>query len=82
MDRSLGRIPSSEIGIVSRGVVYRAVTLWGTRIAAVSIEEGARVATFQYDPAFARGGVEIAPLRMPLRAEPYRFPGRRRPQSG
>lgn len=52
-----------------------AVTLWGTRIAAVSIEEGARVATFQYDPAFARGGVEIAPLQMPLRAEPYRLPG-------
>lgn len=52
-----------------------AVTLWGTRIAAVSIEDGARYATFQYDPAFVRSGVQVAPIQMPLRAEPYRFPG-------
>ena len=52
-----------------------AVTLWGSRIAAVSIEPGARYATFQYDPAFVRSGIEIAPIRMPLRVEPYRFPG-------
>ncbi|HWF33311.1 MAG TPA: type II toxin-antitoxin system HipA family toxin [Solirubrobacteraceae bacterium] len=52
-----------------------AVTLWGSRIAAVSIEPRARYATFQYDPAFARGGVELAPVRMPLREQPYRFPG-------
>lgn len=52
-----------------------AVTLWGSRIAAVSIEAGARYATFQYDPAFARSGVQLAPIHMPLRAEPYRFPG-------
>ncbi len=52
-----------------------AVTLWGTRIAAVSIGPSARYATFQYDPAFVRSGIEIAPIRMPLRAQPYRFPG-------
>lgn len=51
------------------------VRLWGARIAAVSIDEGERYATFQYDPAFARSGVEIAPTRMPLREQPYRFPG-------
>jgi len=51
------------------------VTLWGSRIAAVSIASGARYATFQYDPAFVRSGIEIAPIRMPLRVEPYRFPG-------
>jgi serine/threonine-protein kinase HipA len=51
------------------------VTLWGTRIAAVSIEQGERYATFQYDPAFVRSGMEIAPTRMPLREQPYRFPG-------
>jgi serine/threonine-protein kinase HipA len=56
-------------------VTVAAVTLWGTRIAAVSIEPGARYATFQYDPAFARGGVQVAPIQMPLRTEPYRFPG-------
>jgi len=52
-----------------------AVTLWGARIAAVSIEDGARYATFQYDPAFARSGIQIAPVRMGLRAQPYSFPG-------
>lgn len=52
-----------------------AVTLWGSRIAAVSVDPGARYATFQYDPAFVRSGMEIAQIRMPLRVEPYRFPG-------
>jgi serine/threonine-protein kinase HipA len=52
-----------------------AVTLWGTRIAAVSIDAGERYATFQYDPSFLRSGIEIAPVRMPLRAQPYAFPG-------
>ncbi len=52
-----------------------AVMLWGTRIGAVSIDPGARSATFQYDPAFARSGVQVAPVRMPLREQPYRFPG-------
>jgi serine/threonine-protein kinase HipA len=51
------------------------VTLWGTRVAAVSIDAGERYATFQYDPAFVRSGIEIAPTRMPLREQPYRFPG-------
>lgn len=52
-----------------------AVTLWGSRIAAVSIEPGARHATFQYDPAFARSGIEVAPIHMPLRTQPYAFAG-------
>ncbi len=52
-----------------------AVTLWGSRIAAVSIDAGARYATFQYDPAFVRSGIQVAPIQMPLREQPYRFPG-------
>lgn len=52
-----------------------AVTLWGSRIAAVSIDRGARYATFQYDPAFVRSGIELAPIQMPLRVQPYSFPG-------
>ncbi|HXA53615.1 MAG TPA: type II toxin-antitoxin system HipA family toxin, partial [Solirubrobacteraceae bacterium] len=52
-----------------------AVTLWGARIAAVSIDPDARYATFQYDPAFVRSGIEVSPVRMPLRAQPYRFAG-------
>lgn len=51
-----------------------AVRLWGRRIAAVSIGAGERNATFQYDPAFVRSGIQVAPVRMPLREEPYVFP--------
>lgn len=49
------------------------VRLWGTTIGAVSLEDGAEVATFQYDPVFVRGGVEIAPLTMPLSNRVYSF---------
>jgi len=52
-----------------------AVMLWGSRIAAVSIADGARYAAFQYDPEFVRSGIQIAPVRMPLREQPYRFAG-------
>lgn len=50
------------------------VTLWGTQIGAVSIDDGADVAAFQYEPGFLDSGIEVAPLTMPLRAEPYAFP--------
>jgi serine/threonine-protein kinase HipA len=56
-------------------VTVAAVTLWGARIAAVSIGAGGRYATFQYDPAFVRSGIQLAPVKMPLRAQPYSFPG-------
>jgi len=50
------------------------VRLWGSRIGAVALEDGAAVATFQYDPAFGRSGIEIAPLVMPLSDRIYSFP--------
>jgi serine/threonine-protein kinase HipA len=56
-------------------VTVAAVTLWGSRIAAVSIGAGRPYATFQYEPAFVRSGVQLSPIQMPLREEPYRFPG-------
>jgi serine/threonine-protein kinase HipA len=53
-----------------------AVILWGRRIGAVSIGEGDRYAVFEYERAFARSGIEVSPLRMPLREDgPYDFPG-------
>ena len=42
-----------------------AVNLWGRRIGAVSLAEGADVATFAYEPAFVRSQIEVAPLFMP-----------------
>jgi serine/threonine-protein kinase HipA len=50
------------------------VQLWGRRIGAVSLEEGRDVAAFQYDPDFARSGIEISPLVMPLSEQVYEFP--------
>jgi serine/threonine-protein kinase HipA len=50
------------------------VRLWGRTIGAVSLEEGARFASFQYDPEFAGSGIEVSPLVMPLNARVYTFP--------
>ena len=50
------------------------VQLWGRTIGAVSLEEGREVAVFQYDPDFARSGIELSPLVMPLREQVYQFP--------
>jgi serine/threonine-protein kinase HipA len=50
------------------------VQLWGRMIGAVSLEEGGRAASFQYDPAFLTSGIELAPIVMPLSRRVYRFP--------
>jgi len=50
------------------------VRLWGRTIGAVSLSEGSDVTAFEYDPAFAASGIEIAPLMMPLSSRVYRFP--------
>jgi len=50
------------------------VRLWGRTIGAVSQGNADVYARFQYDPAFAGSGIEIAPLTMPLARAPYAFP--------
>ncbi len=50
------------------------VRLWGRTIGAVLLEDGSRVATFEYDPAFARSGIELSPITMPLAQRVYAFP--------
>ena len=50
------------------------VRLWGRRIGAVSWRDDLDCAAFQYDPDFARSGVEIAPLLLPLGDQVYTFP--------
>jgi serine/threonine-protein kinase HipA len=52
-----------------------AVNLWGRRIGAVALDDGRRDVAFQYDAEFARSGIEVSPITMPLRAAPYVFPG-------
>lgn len=50
------------------------VSLWGTDVGAVAIEGGDRYATFQYARDFVPSGIELSPITMPLRTEPYVFP--------
>jgi serine/threonine-protein kinase HipA len=50
------------------------VNLWGRTIGAVSLEDDAVTATFEYDRAFIRSGIEVAPLTMPLSSRLYSFP--------
>jgi serine/threonine-protein kinase HipA len=50
------------------------VRLWGRSIAAVSLADGSDVAAFEYEPAFTRSGIEVAPLSMPLSRGVFSFP--------
>ena len=50
------------------------VRLWGRAIGAVSLEETNGYAAFQYDPEFARSGIEVSPLVMPLSDRVFAFP--------
>ena len=50
------------------------VQLWGKSIGAVSWDESAGLARFEYDPGFVHSGIEVAPLTMPLSKRIYSFP--------
>lgn len=50
------------------------VQMWGRTIGAVSLAVDRDVAAFQYDPEFARSGIELSPLVMPLGDRVYEFP--------
>jgi serine/threonine-protein kinase HipA len=50
------------------------VRLWGNRVGAVAWNEEQRFAAFEYDSAFLRSSLEIAPLTMPLAAGIFSFP--------
>ena len=51
------------------------VRLWGKAIAAVTLDDNAATASFEYTPEFTQSGIEVSPLRMPLRPlHVYRFP--------
>ena len=50
------------------------VKLWGRSIGAVSLSDDEDVASFEYDPAFARSGIEVSPIVMPLTSSVYSFP--------
>ncbi len=49
------------------------VSLWGVRVGTLVESPTRGVYAFRYDKKFLTSGIEIAPLMMPLRAEPYVF---------
>jgi serine/threonine-protein kinase HipA len=51
------------------------VRIWGKSVGAVALDPSLEYYAFEYDPAFAKTGIELAPLAMPLlRArEPFVF---------
>lgn len=50
------------------------VRLWGREIGAVSVPSAGAAAVFQYTPEFAASGIQVAPIVMPVREDPYSFP--------
>lgn len=53
------------------------VRIWGKAVGAVALDPRLEYYAFEYQPAFARSGIELAPLMMPLAAasEPFAFAG-------
>ncbi len=42
------------------------IHLWGQRVGAVAWNAETGVADFEFEPAFSRGGLDVAPIKMPL----------------
>ncbi len=49
------------------------VSLWGERVGTIVESPQRGVYAFRYEKKFLKSGIEISPLMMPLRAEPYAF---------
>lgn len=47
--------------------------MWGSRIGIVHFDEGTGLASFEYDHDFARSGIEVSPVMMPLADGFYSF---------
>jgi serine/threonine-protein kinase HipA len=50
------------------------VLAWGRRVGAVALDPDTGWYAFAYDPTWVESGVELAPLHMARRVEPYEFP--------
>ena len=54
------------------------VLAWGDRVGAVALNPASGWYSFAYAPEWVERGIELAPLHMALRLEPYEFPQLRR----
>jgi serine/threonine-protein kinase HipA len=59
---------------VARRVETARVSLWGTRIGAVSWDQGQDIGVFEYMPGFLDSDIEVSPLVMPLSSRRFMFP--------
>jgi serine/threonine-protein kinase HipA len=62
----------------TRRVHVATVILWERQVGAVAWDYDRGFGNFEYDPAFVRGGLEIAPLVLPLRSGIFSFPALKR----
>jgi serine/threonine-protein kinase HipA len=51
------------------------VRLWGALVGNVAWDGSRDIAVFEYTPEYIGNGVELSPLKMPLKEGPYDFPG-------
>ncbi len=58
----------------TRRVDVATVRLWSQDVGAVAWDSERDIGTFEYEPAFVRQGLEVAPLTMPLRSGMLSFP--------
>jgi len=58
----------------TRRLEVATVGLWGHNVGAVAWNADRGVGEFEYEPAFVRQGLEVAPLTMPLRSGVLSFP--------
>lgn len=58
----------------TRRVDVATVRLWSRAVGAVAWDPQRGIGTFEYEPAFVRQGIDIAPLTMPLRSGVFSFP--------
>ncbi len=50
------------------------IRLWGNRVGALAYDPASMVSTFEFAPEWIEGGIEIAPIQMPLSAGKFQFP--------
>jgi serine/threonine-protein kinase HipA len=50
------------------------VLIWGQRVGAVALDQASGWYAFAYSPQWVEGAIELSPLHMPLRTDPYQFP--------
>lgn len=43
------------------------VRIWGRTVGAVTLDPGLAYYVFEYDPAWKKTGIELAPLQMPVK---------------